>query len=454
MTTLLPAIATGMGLLTDKYMLGATNFVEHYAVEFHASDDQKAFVKSAMYGGAVLGMMIFGPLSDITGRRAGLMMCSVVTLIGALLSTFAWSANILIIARIITGIGMGGEYPLASSHSAESSTSTGDGARNVALLYLFGSGGGQALCPLVVYFLDLTMDPANNPPNGELLWRILFGIGAAMSLLGLVLRYFTVKDSEKFKAAKTAAKSKGSSWGIVAVYWKPLLGTSLAWLLFDVVEYGLKQNDAAIFDAGKDAPYRNVALTVFLTRLLVIPSLILAPILLRRFPSKPVQMVGFAGCALINIILACFFHTLHDNYVPIFDAIYIIQLSFQSFPGVTTMAIPAEIFPSSIRGTGAGISAASGKVGAMIGSYVFSVMKDAGSLSEIFWTVVGTSAAAFLLTLCVFPRYNGLTLDLADDLSREDKHKEALAMLYSGPQEESDDDATENETGGSEEESE
>ena len=48
---LITAIATGIGLLTDKYMLGATNFVEHYAVEFHATDAQKDFVKSAMYGG-------------------------------------------------------------------------------------------------------------------------------------------------------------------------------------------------------------------------------------------------------------------------------------------------------------------------------------------------------------------------------------------------------------------
>ena len=48
---------------------------------------------------------------------------------------------------------MGGEYPLASSHSAESSENSGDGARNVALLYLFGSGGGQALCPLVTYMM-------------------------------------------------------------------------------------------------------------------------------------------------------------------------------------------------------------------------------------------------------------------------------------------------------------
>lgn len=40
-----------------------------------------------------------GPLSDIIGRRAGLLLCSLITLIGALLSTFAWGENVLIAAR-------------------------------------------------------------------------------------------------------------------------------------------------------------------------------------------------------------------------------------------------------------------------------------------------------------------------------------------------------------------
>merc|ERR1712048_654655 len=109
-------------------------------MEMKPTDQQQSFIKSAMYAGAIMGMMTFGPLSDIAGRRACLIACSVITLAGALLSTFAWNANALIVARIITGIGMGGEYPLASSHSAESAKSTDDGARNVALLYLFGSG--------------------------------------------------------------------------------------------------------------------------------------------------------------------------------------------------------------------------------------------------------------------------------------------------------------------------
>ena len=90
------------------------------------------------------------------------------------------------LARIITGVGMGGEYPLASSHSAESSEDAGDGARNVALLYLFGSGGGQALCPLVTYLMDVTGVPEH------LLWRWIFAVGSILPVgQHIALLWFT-----------------------------------------------------------------------------------------------------------------------------------------------------------------------------------------------------------------------------------------------------------------------
>lgn len=53
------------------------------------------------------------------------------------------------------------------------------------------------------------------------------------------------------------------------------MGTAGGWFLYDIVEYGLKQNDAAIFDAGHDGAYSDSVLSVFFTRLLVIPSLML-----------------------------------------------------------------------------------------------------------------------------------------------------------------------------------
>lgn len=55
----------------DKYMLGATNFVEHYAHDFHATHAQKDFVKAAMYGGAILGMIVMGSLAAVWKDASG-----------------------------------------------------------------------------------------------------------------------------------------------------------------------------------------------------------------------------------------------------------------------------------------------------------------------------------------------------------------------------------------------
>ena len=427
MARILSALATGIGLLTDKYMLGATNFVEHYALDFHATHAQKDFVKAAMYAGAMLGMIVMGPASDFFGRRLGLILCSFITLLGALLSALAWSENALIAARVITGIGMGGEYPLASSHSAESSDKTSDGARNVALLYLFGSGFGQALCPFVTYLMDVGGVPH------ELLWRWIFGVGVILSALGLALRYFAIQDSQKFVESKQAEqKHHASTWKILAPYWRALLGTAGCWFLFDIVEYGLKQNDAAIFSKNASATYTDSILQVLWSRLLVIPSLIFAPWLLTKISSKRVQLVGFLGCALANLILAVAYEELRD-LSGLFFAFYIAQLSFQSLPGVTTMAISAEIYPSMVRGTGAGISAACGKLGATVGSYFFSELKNLGEIRAIFWTVFATSALAMLLTVLNTPYYNGNALDEADALACDGRPGQAVKVLYAGP---------------------
>merc|ERR1712087_1076928 len=179
-------------------------------------------------------------------------------------------------------------------------------------------------------------------------------------------------------------------------------------------------------------------LTVFFTRLLAIPSLAIAPLLLKLTRSKWVQAGGFCGCILANSALAVFYTELHKQdaaHKILFDSLYVVQLSFQSLPGVTTMAIPAEIFPSAVRGTCAAVSAASGKVGAVLGAYYFTRMKNNRQIAEIFWIVTFTSTVALILTLMLTPLYNGETLDRAEKLAEFGKTRDAVKMLYRDTQE-------------------
>merc|ERR1712176_829756 len=166
-----------------------------------------------------------------------------------------------------------------------------------------------------------------------------------------------------------------------------------------------------------------------------IPSLAFAPWLVKHISSKRVQLIGFFGCAVMNLILACGYRSLKREVI-LFDALYIFQLSFQSLPGVTTMAIPAEIYPSAVRGTGAAISAASGKVGATLGSYFFTALQAQGYINEIFWTVTGTATLACILTTVLTPLYNGATLDKAQELADQGKLAEAKNVLFAGPHKE------------------
>jgi len=266
----------------------------------------------------------------------------------------------------------------------------------------------------------------------HLLWRCIFAVGSALSLLGLVLRIVATHDSQKFKESRLEKASHESTRTLLRPYWRPLLGTAGCWFLYDVVEYGLKQNDAAIFDTSTTGDYSASVLAVFCTRMLVIPSLILAPWLLTKLSSRRVQALGFLGCAVCNLVLALGYGPLKEMTF-LFIGLYIVQLSFQSLPGVTTMAISAEIFPSMVRGTGAGISAAFGKLGATIGSYAFTELKNLGLIATIFWVVTLTSFASILLTFYAVPHYNGNTLDAADGLAREGHLKEAVQVLYAGP---------------------
>merc|ERR1712147_57995 len=119
----------------------------------------------------------------------------------------------------------------------------------------------------------------------------------------------------------------------------------------------------------------------------------------------------------------------HDNK-PVFNTMYMIQYSFQMFMGVTTMAISAQIFPEKFAGTGAGIAAALGKIGATIGTYLFTSWGEANKYSLIFGVTSVCCAIGLAITFVFVPGYRAEKLDIMQRLSERDRHQEAAAILY------------------------
>merc|ERR1712032_904743 len=100
------------------------------------------------------------------------------------------------------------------------------------------------------------------------------------------------------------------------------------------------------------------------------------------------------------------------------------------FMGVTTMAIAAQIFPEKFAGTGAGIAAALGKIGATIGTYLFTFWSEDSKYSLIFGVTAVCCAIGLAITFVFVPGYRAEKLEIMQSLSEGDRHSEAAAILY------------------------
>lgn len=360
-----------------------------------------------------------------------------ITFIGSLGCVLAQEEWMLIVFRLLTGVGMGGEYPLASTHASRNTKNKAEAARNVGLLYLFGNGLGTASCSLFVYLM-LSNCPASHkdPVTGAVdqayknaTWRGMFGVSAALSFIGLVLRYFTTKSEEEHEGAQSdAPPARRVQWAAIGIFINLVIASAGGWFLYDFVEYGLKANDAKLFSGDKISA--SGALSNFESRITGVPFLILATIAAQVTSMKVEQSIGFLGCGAICVILAAGYSSMdHEAWFP-FKVLYLFQYGFQQFCGVTTMAIAAEVFPSHFAGTGAGIAAGSGKIGASVGIFLFAVAWP-GKFSIIFGVSAGVSIAGLLLTFVLTPHYGKAKLDRMQELADQGDEVGSAKALYS-----------------------
>ncbi len=151
--------------------------------------------------GYVIGALTLSPLADRFGRRDILLLTLIITGLGSLFNAFAWDYNTFIIARVITGIGVGADLALVATYINEMAPNKSR-AKYTSLIFIMSSLGAffgiwlglwlttpPASFPNGLPFALATVQIVNKLPqfagNG---WRIMYGIGAALALIGIVLR--------------------------------------------------------------------------------------------------------------------------------------------------------------------------------------------------------------------------------------------------------------------------
>jgi PHS family inorganic phosphate transporter-like MFS transporter len=92
--------------------------------------------------------------------------------------------------------------------------------------------------------------------------------------------------------------------------------------------------------------------------------------------------------------------------------LYALSFFFIDFgPNTTTFVIPAEVYPVRFRTTGHGISAASGKLGAAITTYLFPTLLTSMGIKNLLVMLAVVSIIGALLTFFFVPETKNKSLE-------------------------------------------
>src|ERR1019366_441690 len=144
--------------------------------------------------GYVVGALILSPLADRFGRRDMLLVTLIITGIGSLYNAFIGDYTTFIIARTITGIGIGADLALVATYISEVAPNGGR-ARYTSLIFVM-----SALGSFLGIWLGLLLTPPATPfplglpfavagPSFETGWRWMYGTGALLALVGILMRF-------------------------------------------------------------------------------------------------------------------------------------------------------------------------------------------------------------------------------------------------------------------------
>ncbi|GJJ73360.1 hypothetical protein EMPS_05718 [Entomortierella parvispora] len=423
---------SGFALMSDGYQVGVLSLVNVCLGNIYGDKYTSAMstrLGNAMFVGIVLGQIGFGFFIDRWGRKMGLLLTTFLVILGAALcagaptngsveSTF-WA---LTIYRGILGVGVGGEYPCSSVNASESADSVRQGRRGMLVSLTTNTviDFGFVLAGIVPLIF------AAAGCSNQAIWRASFGFGVIPPLSVL---YFRLKmtNSEIFK--KNAMKHNVPYLLIIKRYWRYLLGTAGTWFIYDFITYPFGLFSGTITDnvLGANATFIQVAGWSTLINFFYVPGCFGGAFLSDRIGRRKTILVGFGVQGILGILMGIWYKNLAQNIFPLFVVLYGVFLALGELgPGCMTIVTSSEIYPTAIRGTAYGWSAAIGKIGAIVGTSAFkpAVARFGGDdvllgQGRVFMLASGLAIFGGLYSYFLLPEYSQQDLFAEDEAFRQ-----------------------------------
>jgi len=398
--------------------------------EWHLRPDTVGLIGSISLIAAFVGAYLFGILADKLGRKKIYGLEALLMTIGALLSAVAPNVAVLLVARVILGLGIGGDYRMSAVLMSEYANAKSRG-RMVSLVF-----SAQAIGLVTGPVVALTLLAAGM--NHDLAWRLMLGLGALPALAVIYIRrtlpesprwLARVKGDGEAAARELASFSLGTATARkpeskivkqpLSKYFLTLIGTAGSWFVFDYAYYGNTISTPMIMH--RLAPHADViqstALSLIVFAVAAVPGYFLAAFTIDRIGHKTLQILGFFMMGLMFLLIGAF--PMLSESIGVFLVIYGLSYFFAEYgPNTTTFVIAGEVFPVNLRTTGHGLSAGTAKVGAFLGAFIFPILLHNFGLHGTLMITFFFALAGLLLTVFFIPEPSGKTLE---EVSGEDR---------------------------------
>jgi MFS transporter, putative metabolite transport protein len=426
------------------------------AEHFGLSSLQHGVVGAAPLVGILLGASVLGGLADHYGRKA--MFIAEMAIFAAFLALVSASPSFgwLVICLLGVGVALGCDYPTAHLVISESIPTRTRG-RFVLGAFAFQAVG--ALAGTGIGALILIMNPDVEA------WRWMYATAVLPAILVLFGRFFITQsahwlllhgrtqeaerevqrllrrdppyprhislrghDPDCHASAATRAWREDYRLLFTGKYRRATILASIPWFLQDVATYGIGIFTPTIladmFGHGTERA-RNLAHVVHADIVaakgaaaidaLLIVGVVAAVLLTDVVGRIRLQTFGFVGCA-IGLLLASLSLGWDGSASTalMFAGFVVFNFMTNLGPNAQTYLLSGEVFPTRVRGKGAGFAAAFAKIGAAMTALLFpTLLADLGT-AAVLYILAATSILGALITWLFRIETKGLNLERLD----------------------------------------
>ena len=159
------------------------------------------------------------------------------------------------------------------------------------------------------------------------------------------------------------------------------------WYAADVSYYGtnifMPQILGTIFGQGETIyaiSWQSLAITA-----VGLPGCVAAILCLKCFGNRWLDIYGFLLCAVLFAAMATTYMIEPTASNLLFGELMALTFALNFGPNVATFVLPAVAFPPQVRSTFHGLSAGSGKIGAVVGTFIYGPLADAFGIATVMW---------------------------------------------------------------------